>query len=212
MNALTCGLGLAIALLLSTESAVLAQAVGGSQTADMPPNNGAGQDLGEIVVTAQKRSQSVNTVSLSVTALGEDQLKSSGVVAIANLTSVVPDLQIRTVGVDSFVGISIRGISNQNFDLTSNAAVSTYIDGIYVDLPVGFAAALYDLDRLEVLRGPQGTLYGRSATGGSLNVVTATPTQRFETSGDLSYGNYNDVQAHAVVNLKFLGGATDILR
>jgi len=113
----------------------------------------------------------------------------------------VPDLQIHTLGLVDFVGITIRGISNLTYYSDGNPAVSTYIDGIYVDPPVGFSNVLYDLERVEVLRGPQGTLYGRNATGGNLNIITATPKQSFDASFDVSYGNFNDVMTHAMVNV-----------
>jgi len=156
---------------------------------------------GDIVVTAQKRSETVNTVPLAVTAIGPDQLRAANVTDVKGLSSVVPGLQIQTVGVDSFVGVAIRGISNRSYQPSANSAISTYIDGGYVDLPVGFSESLYDLARVEVLRGPQGTLYGRSATGGNINIVTADPVDHFDASADVAYGSYNDVAAHAMINL-----------
>lgn len=162
---------------------------------------GQGLVLQEVIVTAQKRNETVNTTPIAVTALDMNQLLESGVDQIKDLTSAVPDVQIHTIGVDSYVGITIRGISNANYQPSGNPAVSTYIDGIYIDQPVGFQDAIFDLERLEILRGPQGTLYGRNATGGNLNVVTADPKPSFGASADVSYGSYNDVMAHATVNV-----------
>jgi iron complex outermembrane receptor protein len=180
------------ALLGSVSTAALAQAT--SETTD----TGAVQ---EIVVTAQKRSETVSKVPLAITALSMDQLKSAGVTDVKGLAAIVPGLQIQTVGVDSFVGVTLRGISNRSYSPSANSAVSTYVDGAYVDLPVGFAESLYDLNRVEVLRGPQGTLYGRSATGGNINILTADPTHTFDASADASFGSYNDIQTHAMVNV-----------
>jgi iron complex outermembrane recepter protein len=167
-------------------------------------SNGTTKDSGqleEIVVTAQKRQETVNNTPLAVTALGMTQLQDAGVNTVSGLTASVPDLQIHTIGVVDFVGVTIRGVSNLVYLPQGNPAVATYIDGIYVDPPVGFSNDLYDLERLEVLRGPQGTLYGRNATGGNLNIITADPKASFDANFDMSYGNYNDVMAHAMVNV-----------
>ncbi len=186
----------ALTLLLgSVSTAALAQTSAAENSA---PTETTG---GDIVVTAQKRSETVNTVPLAITAIGPDQLKAANVTDVKGLTSVVPGLQIQTVGVDSFVGVAIRGISNRSYSPSANSAISTYIDGGYVDLPVGFSESLYDLSRVEVLRGPQGTLYGRSATGGNINILTADPVGHFDASADMSYGSYNDVAAHVMVNV-----------
>ena len=157
--------------------------------------------LEEVVVTAQKRQETVNNTPVAVTALGMAQLQDAGVNAVSDLTSSVPNLQIHTLGQNDFVGVTIRGVSNLTPYAEGNPAVSTYIDGIYVDPPVGFSNALHDLERVEVLRGPQGTLYGRNATGGNLNIITASPKPSFDASFDVSYGNFNDVMTHAMVNV-----------
>jgi iron complex outermembrane recepter protein len=161
----------------------------------------ADQGLTEIVVTAQKFAETVNTTPVAVTALGMAALQDAGVNAVKDLTSAVPNLQIHTMGAEDFVGITIRGISNLTYVASGNPAVSTYVDGIYVDQPVGFSNDMYDLERIEALRGPQGTLYGRNATGGNLNIITADPKPDFGAAADVSYGNYNDVAAHAMVNV-----------
>ena len=159
------------------------------------------QSGGDIIVTAEKQATSVNKTPIAITALAGDKLLEQNVKSVADLTGIAPNVQIHTIGVDSYVGVSIRGITNTDYGAAANPAVSTYVDGIYVALPQGFASEIYDLDRIEVLRGPQGTLYGRNATGGNLNVVTADPKWAFGGMADLSYGSYNDVLAHAVVNL-----------
>src|SRR5882757_5364037 len=167
-------------------------------------SEGAAKDsaqLGEVVVTAQKRTETVNSTPVAVTALGMTQLQDAGVNTVSELTASVPNLQIHTIGIVDFVGVTIRGVSNQVYLPQGNPAVSTYIDGIYVDPPVGFSNDLYDLERVEVLRGPQGTLYGRNATGGNLNIITADPKASFDANFDVSYGNFNDVMAHAMVNV-----------
>jgi iron complex outermembrane receptor protein len=167
-------------------------------------SNGTTKDSGqleEVVVTAQKRAETIDSTPLAITALGMTQLQDAGVNTISELISAVPDLQIHTLGIADFVGITIRGVSNLAFVREGNPAVSTYVDGIYVDPAVAFTNELYDLERVEVLRGPQGTLYGRNATGGNVNVITADPKPSFDASFDVAYGNFNDVMAHAMVNV-----------
>ena len=188
----------------SSSSFRLAQVDQTSAGPQVAGSNGTTKDsaqLQEVVVTAQKRAETVNNTPLAVTALGMTQLQDAGVNTISELTSSVPNVQIHTLGVVDFVGVTIRGVSNLTYYSDGNPAVSTYIDGIYVDPPVGFSNNLYDLERVEVLRGPQGTLYGRNATGGNVNVITATPKPAFDANFDISYGNYNDVMTHAMVNV-----------
>lgn len=165
-------------------------------------NDARPRELDQIIVTAQKRTEMLSKAPMAVSALDMSQLQDAGVVNIKDLTSAVPDVQIHTIGLDSFVGINIRGISNYDYSGKSDPAVSTYIDGVYVGLSQGFATELYDLQRVEVLRGPQGTLYGRNATGGNVNVITADPKPSFSAAADVSYGNYNDVQTHGMVNVR----------
>lgn len=170
-----------------------------SQASAAPASNKP--ELGDIVVTASKRSLTVNKTAIAVTALGQEQLQAAGVLKVQDLTSAVPNVQIHTLGPAGYTGIAIRGISNQDFSQFGSPAVATYLDGVYVATSQSLPGGLYDLERMEVLRGPQGTTYGLNATGGSVNIITADPKHSFGASADLSYGNYNDVQAHAMVNL-----------
>ena len=169
-------------------------AIDGARASDSPL-------LEEVVVTAQKREETVNNVAVAVTALDMTKLQDAGVNTISEMTSAVPNLQIHTLGIADFIGVTIRGVSNLSFIREGNPAVSTYIDGIYVHPPVGFNSTLHDLERVEVLRGPQGTLYGRNATGGNVNVITASPKSSFDANFDIAYGNYNDVMLHSMVNV-----------
>lgn len=157
--------------------------------------------LSEIVVTATKRSEPLSKVPLAVSALTQDQLTTAGVVGLEDLTAVAPSVEMKMVAVDDSVEITIRGITNSDFNPGGSPAVATYIDGIYVARTQGLNGDLFDLDRIEVLRGPQGTLYGRNSTGGNINIMTADPKNTFGASVDVSYGNYGDVQTRAMVNL-----------
>ncbi len=168
---------------------------------DAAPEGGTGAVLAEVFVTAQKRKETIDTTPIAVSALTGAQLQARGVTTVTGLTSNVPDLQVHTVAVDGYFGVAIRGISNLVYTPDANPAVATYIDGVYVDLPYGLTDELFDLSRIEVLRGPQGTLYGRNSTGGEVNIITASPEHVFDANWDASYGNYNDFMTRAMVNV-----------
>ncbi|MHB8815178.1 MAG: TonB-dependent receptor, partial [Steroidobacteraceae bacterium] len=167
----------------------------------LSPEDSGGTSLKEVVITAQKRKQTLDTTPIAVTALSGAQLAARGVTAMTDLASNTPDLQVHTVGVDGYFGVAIRGISNLVYTPDANPAVAKYIDGVYVDLPYGLTDELFDLDRIEILRGPQGTLYGRNSTGGDVNIITAAPVPHLDANWDASYGNYNDLLTHAMVNV-----------
>ena len=160
------------------------------------------KEIPEIVVTASKLKESVNKLPMSVTALTNAVLAKANVVDIKDLSSQAPSFNIGVNGVTSGVDLEIRGITTQNDDVAGNSAVAVMIDGVYVPRTQGLNQSLYDLDRVEILRGPQGTLYGRNATAGVVNIITAAPKldgDHFD--GDISYGNYNAVVGHATVNM-----------
>lgn len=188
----------AVALYSMSASTVFAQqAAAAPQQADESERI----TIGEIVVTANKRSQTVNEASIAVTALGPTQLQESGTISLRDVTSAVPNVQVHTIGPVGYLGITIRGISNQDFSQRGSPAVATYIDGVYVGVSQLLSGSLFDLERMEVLRGPQGTTYGQNATGGNVNLITAAPKNKFAASADISYGNYNDIQAHGMINV-----------
>jgi iron complex outermembrane receptor protein len=144
-------------------------------TACALPLAGHAQTLEEIIVTAQKREQSLQDVSLAVSALSGTELSDSQIENLEDLQVRIPGL---TVGNDfSFAKIFIRGIGMSSAFAGIDPSVALHVDGAVIAQAAGQFTALFDLDRIEVLRGPQGTLYGRNATGGSINLVTAKPTR-----------------------------------
>src|SRR5271165_1100966 len=190
---------LVVGALLLCSAPLGAQQVGSSAGAGAQAN---GDELAEIVViSASREAESILKAPAAVTTLSPAELQSAGVVTLADMTSAVPDVQVRTAALADDIQITIRGITNTDFNETGNPAVATYIDGVYVGRTQGLNGALFDLDHVEVLRGPQGTLYGRNATGGSFNIYTANPSDDFHAAVNFSYGNYNDRQSGAMVNL-----------
>lgn len=152
----------------------------------------------EIIVTAQKRTASLQDTSVSVTALSSDDLLQSGVNNVIDLRTSIPGLSIDNSQTPI---ITLRGISSNNPLPTGDPAVATHVNGVYLGRPGATRGAFYDLERVEVLRGPQGILYGRNATGGSINIIANRPTFDAGASADLQIGNYGRTNVTAVGNL-----------
>ena len=158
-----------------------------------------GATLEEVVVTAEKRGESIQNVPISMTALTGDSLRDAGVTNATELADQVPSLAIGNNG-DS-IEIFVRGIGSTNDTEVGDPAVAFNVDGVYIGRPSGAGGTFFDMNRIEVLRGPQGTLYGRNATAGAVNVITNDPTQGFEASGEMTFGNYDTIDTGGVVNV-----------
>lgn len=154
--------------------------------------------LEEVIVSAQKREESIQNVPLAVTALSGESLQERGIADVSSLAGSVPGLQISSQG-DS-VQIGIRGIASTNSVESGDPAAAFHVDGVYIGRPSSVGAVFYDVQRIEVLRGPQGTLYGRNATAGAVNVITNKPADRFESEVELEAGNFGLVRALGVLN------------
>jgi len=155
--------------------------------------------LEEIVVTAQKRSENLQSVPIAVTAVTGEELEKQGVVDVLALANVSPGVQVST----GVLGpqINIRGITSTNSTEVGDPAVAFHVDGVYEGRPRSAAAPFFDVDRIEVLRGPQGTLYGRNATAGSVNIITNKPKPAFEASAAVEAGNFGLVSTTGVLNV-----------
>ena len=162
--------------------------------------------VGEIVVTAQKREQSINKVPMSITALSGQALIDRGVTQTADLTKVVPGFNFTETAYATPV-YTIRGIGFQESSLAASPAVSVYVDEVPLPFPEETEAAALDLERVEVLKGPQGTLYGEDSTGGAVNYIAAKPTSHFTSGVDASYGRFNTTDVQGFVS----GPLTDTL-
>lgn len=172
----------------------------GAQTAT-PVARDAAADTGDIVVTAQRREQSILTVPIAISAIGGNTLATKGITNSANLASAVPNLQVSSPYGNTQPNFSLRGISVAN-EYNSNQAspVGVYIDDIYLASRTAHGMGLFDLDRVEVLRGPQGTLFGRNTTGGAINFITKAPTLNGnEGYAEGGFGNFNTYTAQAAI-------------
>ncbi|HKT75098.1 MAG TPA: TonB-dependent receptor [Sphingobium sp.] len=152
---------------------------------------GDGGGIADIVVTAQKRAENLQSTPIAVTALNADMIRDKGISSAADLTAVAPSVSVTTSPASSTnMQLFIRGIGDIDPILTADSPVGLYVDGIILGRAAGSAFDILDLERIEVLRGPQGTLYGRNTIGGAVNLITAKPADDFHASVDGSAGNY----------------------
>ena len=175
-----------VALSIATSPAAFAQT---SDAVASPPAS-ADVALGEIIVTAQKRSERLQDVPIAITAVDRDSITSSRITRADELVQVVPGLQANGGITASQPIFAIRGVSMNDYSLNQEGPVATYNDEVYKGNPAILGVSLYDLERVEVLRGPQGTLYGKNATGGAVNLITRAPDFTTEGYLDLTGGNY----------------------
>ncbi|MDE0155995.1 MAG: TonB-dependent receptor plug domain-containing protein [Gammaproteobacteria bacterium] len=149
--------------------------------------------LDEIVVTAQKREQSLQDVGISVTAFSGDQIRELGYTNTIDIAQQTPALNIIQFH-PTLTTLVIRGISQNDFADHLEAPIATYVDETYVSAMGAAHVQMFDLERVEVLRGPQGTLFGRNATGGLIHYISRRPTEEFEGYGEFTYGSYNQTK------------------
>jgi iron complex outermembrane receptor protein len=157
--------------------------------------------LEEIVVTAQRRSENLQRAAIAVTAVTAQDVARAGVTEATQLTRIAPALQIGSSG-GTLTQFFLRGVGNVTNNSLSDAAVSVNLDGVPIVRSTAGGGMFYDLDRIEVLKGPQGTLYGRNATGGAINVITTKPTLGAY-SGYVTgeFGNYDAIKLQGAVNI-----------
>lgn len=161
----------------------------------------------EIIVTAQKRSQRLQDVPISITALSGDQLVASGIVSPDDLQKIVPGFTFKTTPLGAPV-YSIRGIGFDDISVDASPAVSVSLDQVPIPFLSMAQGLSLDLERVEVLKGPQGTLFGQNSTGGAINYIAAKPTSEFSAGFDLTYGRFNELRANMFVS----GPVSDALR
>ena len=171
-------------------------------TAAAPAANPAAtpeRGIGEIIVTAQRRAESVQKSSLSIQVLGKDDLVRSGVSTARDLNNLVPGLAVSQGG--TWTQTFIRGVG----DITSNAfgsnGVMYSIDGVVIDRSTSISPNFFDLERIEVLKGPQGTLYGRNSTGGAINLLSRRPEGTLGGYVNVEAGNYDSVNVTGALNV-----------
>lgn len=199
------------AILMSTAT-FSAVANAQTQEASAPPAQDTAAETGDIVVTAQRRSQSLMSVPLAVSAISGEGLTKQGITQPTALASVIPNLQVNDSTGGAEPNFTLRGVGLGN-DYSSNQAspVGVYADDAYMAFRATHGGQMFDLERVEVLRGPQGTLFGRNTTGGAINFITRKP----ELEGangyvDLGYGNFNEVRAEGAAEATLVDGVLGV--
>lgn len=156
--------------------------------------------LEEIVVTAEKRQTSASKTPIAMDVFSASEIKEQGIHDLSSLSQVDPSLQFASTGIGAVL-LTMRGVSSRDTTEIGDPAVPVSIDGFFQDRSYSVNQSAYDLERIEVLRGPQGTLYGRNAIGGVVNFVTHRPTMNFEGYGSLEFGSYNLLNSEGAVNV-----------
>ncbi len=170
------------------------------QGAQPSASTGAGQ-LEEIVVTARKTEEKLQVSPVSITALSSAKLEAQGVTAPIALNGLAPNLNVsQGSGYGTSCNVTMRGVNQADNVLTNDAPVALYLDGVYMGRQMACNFDLVDLERVEVLRGPQGTLFGRNTTGGAINFITKQPDDDFWIEQKVEYGSYNDFHTRTTVN------------
>ncbi len=186
-----------IGLTLGTASALVTT----DAVAQSPTDEAA---LEEVVITSQRRAETLQTVPMAVAAFTGDQLRQQGVLDLKNLSERTPGL---------FIGeqkpgeaqIFVRGVGSNDDGASADQSVPLYIDEVYIPRTASQSADLFDLERVEVLRGPQGTLFGRNASGGAIHLITKKPSETPEARVEASFGNLNAVDLQAYVSGPIVG-------
>ncbi|WP_417320580.1 TonB-dependent receptor [Emcibacter sp.] len=158
--------------------------------------------MDEIVITAQKREQSAQDVGIAITALSGSQLKALGYTNAQEVTSLAPGVATLQPNGEANYSIGIRGVANNDFTTNVESPVAVYVDEVYISQMSGAGFLLFDVDRVELLRGPQGTLFGRNATGGLVHYVTVKPDlEEFNGYGSISYGSFERMKFQGAVGI-----------
>lgn len=164
------------------------------------------QGLEEVIITAERRSQSTQEVPLAVTTFSGDLISPAGITGVGDIALKTPNLTVTTFNIGE-PQLYLRGLGSTVDSAGADPTVSFFVDDVYIGRSAGATSDLYDIERIEVLRGPQGTLYGRNVTGGAISIFTKNPSQEFEAKVGLTVGDYGLTIARGLVS----GPLTDTL-
>lgn len=188
-----------VALLASTLIAGLPQIAVAQSDADRAQSSAAnaGQANDAIIVTAQRRDATLQNTGAALSALSGEKLEEQGITSLESLGVAIPGVQISQYQGDS--SVFVRGIGTPIIVGGGESSTATYVDGVYISRPSAAGAAFFDLDSVQVLRGPQGTLYGRNATGGSVLLTSNAPSDVFSGEASLTYGSYDRIKLNGAI-------------
>ena len=182
--------------LLNTASSAIAL-LAGAALATAPA---AAEVFDEVVVTAQKREQNVQDVGVSITAFSGDQVRELGFTNTVDIVNFTPGLNYTSPNAEgSQVNFFLRGVGLNDFTDGNENPVAVYFDDVYRGAIGGLALQLFDMERVEVLRGPQGTLYGRNTTGGLVHFISKKPTSELDAYAQFSAGSFGEIKSEAAI-------------
>lgn len=185
-------------------SVIFPAGVAFAQNADSDAPQEQSGGLEEIIVTARKQSENLQSTPVTITAFTETALQNRGITNNADIGNFTPNVVFDTSstfsGVDTFQGF-IRGVGQADFALNTDPGVGLYVDGVYYARAPGSVIDLMDIERVEVLKGPQGTLFGRNSIGGAVSIVTSRPGDTFSAKGEITVGQRNRFEAKGALNL-----------
>lgn len=189
----------AIAVASMTGTAAAQSTVAAPSTVATQSQDSDTREIGDIVVTAQRRSESVQRASISIEAFSGTDIANRGVTRPDDLTKIATGVQI---GGGTSTQIYVRGVGDFGVVATANPAVVTNLNGVPISRPQAISGNFFDLERIELLKGPQGTLYGRNASGGALNLIAARPKLgKLEGYAQATAGNYDTLASEGAINL-----------
>ncbi len=196
---------------LCASTALLAAAPVWAQDAAAEDDGG----IADIVVTAQKRAESAQDVPIAISVFSGDALAERAVTNVSQLTAVAPNVNfdngVAFTGSTAVLAASIRGIGSSDFAFNIDPGVGVYVDGIYLARSVGANQDLLDTGRIEVLKGPQGTLFGRNTIGGAVSIVTRDPAKEFQARGDVTFGRFNMFEARGAIDVPLSDSLTSLI-
>jgi iron complex outermembrane recepter protein len=199
---LAAAIGAASAAAAQTQSREEEASAEEQQTAATEEEDASTGRIAEIVVTAQRRAESIQDVPIAISAFSSDQLAAQGVTNTLEIGRFVPNLVAQNnTGIGSANSYFLRGLGSTETIATFDPPVGTYVDDIYLSRQNANNLSLFDVERVEVLRGPQGTLFGRNTTGGAINVIMRDPGRDFGGYAEVGYGRFDKVLARASVDI-----------
>ena len=156
--------------------------------------------VGEVIVTAERRETTAQKVSIALTVLNGKNLQKENLLTVNDLANASPNLEVEPAFGGGQPEFRIRGVGFQDYASNNAPTVGVYVNEVAFPIPIMTEGAFFDVSRIEVLRGPQGTLYGRNTTGGAVNVITNQPTATFHSGFDAEYSSYNNTHLEGYVS------------
>jgi len=187
-------------LLVGAAACAIATGWGAVAQAQTAPASSKSTAVGEVVVTAERREASAQKVSIALTVLSGKNLQKEGVTTVNDLANASPNLEVEPAFGGGQPQFRIRGVGFQDYASNNAPTVGVYVNEVAYPIPIMTQGAFFDVSRIEVLRGPQGTLYGRNTTGGAVNVITNQPTSTYHSGFDAEYSSYNNTHLEGYVS------------